>query len=282
MNGINKRINNALVTYREEGPVALFSRTADFFLVKIGWFQDKLFLGKLVERRGNIAKLNGCKFDLSNPLIPTSAKSSFIQNTYERDERKIIRKYLNPNLPVVELGASLGVVSCVTNKILNNPKDHVVVEANPSLIPIIEKNKDLNNCQFSILNRASGYGASEATFYVNKKFLSGSSQRKTDKAISVPTITLKEICEKSGFKYFNLVCDIEGGEVDLVLNENSLLQEKVCQIVLEVHPSVSGREVVEEMLRRLYKAGFERIRTGMYSTVVLLENKKLRQMMIAK
>lgn len=282
MNGIKRKISKLKEIFKEEGFLATLSHGIYYFLVKIGYFRDKWLYGKIIELRGNIGHLDGCRFNLDNPLFDTIVKSSFLQGTYEKDERKIIRRFLNPSLPVIELGASIGVVSCVTNKILKNSKDHVVVEANSNLIPILQKNRDLNNCSFKIINKASGYGATEVTFYVNEKFLSGSMQRATTKSISIPTITLAEIFKDYNFKYANLICDIEGGELDLITHEKELLAERVFQIILEVHPSVLGEEKVNYLRQELESVGFRKIRTGIYSTVIMFENSRVKENLLLK
>ena len=49
-----------------------------------------------------------------------------------------IARSLRRDLPVVELGGSIGVVACVTNRLLKDRKAHLVVEANPLAIPHLE------------------------------------------------------------------------------------------------------------------------------------------------
>ena len=58
----------------------------------------------------------------------------------------------------------MGVVACVTNRLLKNRTAHVVVEANPLVIPQLELNRTLNRCQFEIVNRAIAYGMESVTF----------------------------------------------------------------------------------------------------------------------
>jgi hypothetical protein len=71
---------------------------------------------------------------------------------------------LRRDLPVIELGGALGVVACVTNKLLAQPSAHVVVEANPLAIPPLTVNKEANHCAFEIVNRAIAYGVDSVTF----------------------------------------------------------------------------------------------------------------------
>jgi 16S rRNA A1518/A1519 N6-dimethyltransferase RsmA/KsgA/DIM1 with predicted DNA glycosylase/AP lyase activity len=72
---------------------------------------------------------------------------------FEKHERETIKRCLDPNLPVVEVGGCIGVVACTTNRLLQEPSKHVVVEANPDLVPVLEANRQLNQCEFVVLQR---------------------------------------------------------------------------------------------------------------------------------
>src|ERR1051325_201510 len=113
-------------------------------------------------------------------------KSRFVLNQYERPEREAITRYLDPSLPVVEFGACIGVVSCLTNKKLGNPQQHVVVEANPHLVPLLNKNREANHCEFTILHRAVGYGSNEIEFHLGGTFVTGRVHRETGEQFRVP------------------------------------------------------------------------------------------------
>jgi FkbM family methyltransferase len=275
---VKKKLQKLNMILRDEGLIAALSYTVNFFLAKTGWFRDKPYFGRMIEKNNNIATLNGCRFNLDSPLITTAIKSRFVLGRYEREERDAVRRFLNPSLPVIELGASLGIVSCVTNKKLQHSEKHVVVEANPELIPLLDRNRQLNDCKFIIENKALSYDARETTFYVHERFLSGSAQRATAKPITVPSTTLADILERHHFDRINLICDIEGGEVEMIIKEKDLLATRVEQIIIEVHPSIVGVDAVTQLRKNLESAGFKKKRTGTYSgiynSVWLFENTK--------
>ena len=155
------------------------------------------FYGKLVEIGGNVIKIDGCAFSLDSPAIPTRVKSSFLFDEYEKPERQAIRRFLNPTMPVVEFGGSVGVVSCLTNRRLSDPRRHVVVEANPAMVSLLKRNRDLNHCQFDILPAMVGYGSDRGTFYANENFLTSSSiltdSRDVVNVTEVKTVNLSSI-----------------------------------------------------------------------------------------
>lgn len=257
---------------REEGLAAVFLYCIDHLIAKTGWYHDKYFLGRWVERRGNIVRIDGCTFRVDSPLIVTALKSRFVRDQFEKEERIAIKKYLDPSLPLIELGASIGIVSCVANKKLANPETHVAVEANPELISVLHANRELNGCSFAIVNKALGYGGPEAVFYKHERFSSGGLQRPTASSIRVPTVTLAEVVDANRFERANLICDIEGGEIDLVSREKELISKKIFQIIFDLHPSVVGVEAIRHMRAELEAAGFRKLPIGRWCNILVLQN----------
>ena len=226
---IGKKMSTALWILQEQGPYSL----ARFILVRI--VEDRLLLGKVVEILGDSAYLDGCLFDLDSPYIATRLKSRFLTGTYEAEARYLIQKYLPRNLPVIEFGAGIGVVSCLTNRLLMNPESHVVVEANKYLLPTLEKNRDTNGCKFRVLNAAIAYDAHEAILYLSDRFDESNIVHKTAQTITVPTITLQGLLAKERFSKVSLVCDIQKAEVELVENEGEVMRNHVEWLVIEMH-----------------------------------------------
>jgi FkbM family methyltransferase len=222
------------------------------------WRQkEHWWVGVLVVLRGNVVRVDSCTFRVSHPAIRTATKSLFLLGGYERQERVILKKYLNRSHPVIELGGSVGVVACVTNTLLTDRCRHVVVEADPDLISVLTTNRDRNGCMFTVLNRALAYGGDETIFYRNTaEFLGSSVQVKTTTPIQVPTITLRRIVEEYGFGFCTLVCDIEGGEMELVRHESQVLQDHVEMLIVEIHGWRVGHDQAEEMIRALERIGF--------------------------
>jgi FkbM family methyltransferase len=216
-------------------------------------------VGLLVTVRGNVVTVDSCSFAVGHPAIRTSLKSLLLLDSYEKSERQILRTYLDRTRPVIELGASIGVVACITNRMLDDPGKHVAVEGNPDLIGVLTDNRSRNRCGFSVLNRAVAYGADEVTFYQAPEFLASSVQLKTDHPVTVPAITLGQIIQEYGFERCTVICDIEGGEMDLVKHEIDALRRHVETLILEVHGWRVGQGLAEEMIRTLERTGFEAV-----------------------
>jgi FkbM family methyltransferase len=139
---------------------------------------------------------------------------------------------------------------------LRNPQQHVVIEANPELLPLLEENRDRNGCRFTILHRAVAYGSDEIAFHVNIDFWASNVNTSTDRFVKVPTISLQEVFEQFGFERCTLICDIEGGEIDLVQHEAEILKQRVATFVVEVHPWCIQADIIDAMLHGLEIIGF--------------------------
>lgn len=202
-------------------------------------------------------KAEGMVFDLPFSMMPIGFRARFLYDTYEIGERTLAKKYLEPHDSVLELGGCLGIVSCVCNKSLNDRTRHIVVEANPVLIPWIDKNRVLNGAGFSVehgmLSRTSS-----GDFYIHKFIVSGSAQLGGGTKIKVPVFSIDALCQKHGLIPTTLIMDIEGGEVDF-LEENSewlIHHNQLKKIIVEVHPFIVGDDKLRRFRTHLGLLGF--------------------------
>jgi FkbM family methyltransferase len=206
--------------------------------------------------RSRTISMDGCEFPLRD-VPDTSMKLELLLGNYEQPERSAARRYVKPEWPVVELGGCIGVVACITNKLLSTPGRHVVVEANPCVVPQLEANRAANQCSFSVLNKAIAYDVTSIRltpspdFWGTSLYARGDSQQDYD----VPATQLSRIVEDARFENFALICDIEGQEYELVRNELETLRRAEV-IIMEVHPHLLGEAKVSETLSELGKIGF--------------------------
>jgi FkbM family methyltransferase len=221
------------------------------------------FIGALAFQFGNTARLDGITIHMDNKLMSLITKGELILGKYEAHERQLIQKYLPLDEPVIELGGSIGVVACTINRRLVAPVQHIVVEANPDLIPTLKKNRDINGCQFEIIEAAIGYGSPSITFFTDEDSLTGSIYHTKGRAIEVPVQTLQSIAEKAKFRHFNLISDIEGSEIGLIDHEMDFIREHVGIILMELHGFIAsyGSEGVQLTIETLKENGFEMIDT---------------------
>lgn len=207
--------------------------------------------GLLFDLSGGCFKADECVFEIPRDLTTRAYRSCFWTGEYEAEERELLRRLLRPDDNVMELGACLGIVSCVTNRLLRHDSKHLVVEANPKLIPSLERNRELNQARFKIENAAVS-DKHEVTFYLHPKYIvGGSAQRETDESVTVPGHSIAEL--HAHFGPFNvLVMDVEGSEVEALPGAAQLLQDYRL-VIIELHEwavGQSGVELCRDILRR--------------------------------
>jgi FkbM family methyltransferase len=177
---------------------------------------------------------------------------------YETLERYAVAKYIPSSLPVVELGAALGVVSCLVNRRLGDRRRQVSVEPNPALLPVLESNRRRNGCQFQIVQGALAYDCATVAFHASESIVDSAVARHgASDTVAVRALSLRDIMTEAGFDRCVLLCDVEGMEQALVRRESRLLRERIAALVIEVHPEILGHSGISELRAGLEDAGFE-------------------------
>lgn len=226
--------------YQEDGFRGIVTRIPNFI-----WEESKPLIrrisGRLIELRDNQVTYHDLIIDLSNNQISPRFKGRFYLNEYEKNELELIEEHLPRDKPVIELGGCIGVMSCKINQKLDDPQNHIVLEANPSLIPDLKRNKRLNGANFEIRNLAYHPRNKEVPFNIHKDFVGGSIQRKTDKTIDTKAASLEEILNEKGWESAVLISDIEGGEIELLKEEKDVLEERISTAIIESHPFIDDR-----------------------------------------
>ena len=187
----------------------------------------------------------GFRADVRNPSVSLANVAKIFWRIYEKPEASFVRRYLDPNLDVIELGSSLGIISLNIMGVQHPDRQLVCVEANPHLIRTINDNIRLNWPQrkVKVLNRAVDYsGRTHIEFLVDEGNLgSHIIEGSSDSTVAILTTTLSALLEEHNMKKFALVTDIEGAEVGLLLEDSAALAN-CCQIIIELHPTRYGEE----------------------------------------
>jgi len=102
-------------------------------------------------------RINKNNKNCENELKFYNEKNELIDHkTAEVTEQEQAKKYIDKNDKVLELGARYGTVSCLVNSKLKNKKDHYVVEPDKKVWNSLEKNKKINNSEFTIIKGIIG------------------------------------------------------------------------------------------------------------------------------
>jgi len=201
---------------------------------------------------------DGLRITYPKSQVSLGFRSRFHHDVYEQEERQLARKYIRATDRVLELGACIGVVSCIVHRLLEPGTTHVVVEANPFLIPTIYKNKELNSLDF-VVEHCMVSQKRLNTFYVQNVIVGGTAVCKTERSVTVPGRSLDELWTMyGGFDTF--IVDIEGGEYDLFL-ENLELVRQFRLVIMEQHEFILKKEKTEAIRNALRESGFELVET---------------------
>lgn len=199
----------------------------------------------------------GFCFTFKGANMPTGIIASVFWGFYESAEIRFAEKYIKGNMDVIEMGGSCGVVtSHLVSKLLPGKK-LIAVEANADLAEVWKENtgrKNYNKAELVLLNNVIHYGSDSVSFHISNNT---TESRKVKEVrgdiyiVKVPAITLKEICRRFKLIEYTLVCDIEGAEVEIIINEDAALS--TCRaLLIEMHSTVyNGMSYTNEMLEEL-------------------------------
>ena len=172
---------------------------------------------------------------------------------YERGEARWLMWELEPDDVVMEIGGGLGFLS--TLSALRIGSDRVFTyEANPDLIPAIERTYELNGVAPELVNGILAAGEGSAEFFADRDFVASSMHRRSGSAaaISVPRFDIDREMERIQPTF--LVVDIEGAERELV----PLVDWRpICKVIIDLHPHVIGEAATAEVLAVLTDSGLE-------------------------
>src|SRR5262245_3175542 len=192
------------------------------------------------EFAGAAYELDGVRFAL--PAWADDVKRNVLKGHYEEAERRLVAKWLDGSRTVVELGGAFGIVSGIVGARLGRDVRHIVVEANPALVQFCRRNAAAgrpDGAPVTAIGAAIAYGAEGyAEFWPSDAFLGSHLARAGDRGtIRVPAVTLRQVLADADVGEFDLVCDIEGTELDLVRSDADVLSR--CRLaIIEVHPDV--------------------------------------------
>lgn len=192
-------------------------------------------------------------YDCSSENILNSVKASIFWGIYESAEVRFVREYLRSDLDVIELGASIGVVTTHILRKIGNGNKCIALEANPNLMETLKSNLEINNNgkNYHIINKAVNYNAeAEINFFLERDNVHSSINKSTGKFVKVKSAKLSDILELYKIDSYALVCDIEGTEIEILLNDNELLL-KCEQLIIELHDTYyqGSKYNVESMVK---------------------------------
>ena len=211
---------------------------------------------------GNLYEFHGIQVEIPKE-ISVDLKNALIKNKYESQERNFIKAYLPQDCDVIELGGSIGVVSAYTRSRIGPDARQIVVEALADLAEICRANiaKQDPDSRSTVVQAAISYSAAKTIrFMVGDNPHVGRIGDGEGTAVDVPVIQLEDLCREHKIDQFALICDIEGGEVEL-FDQSSIWKTACPLIILETHPNFydEGGKTQDELVSKIKAAGFEQL-----------------------
>lgn len=205
-------------------------------------------------RAGEIARVGG--FDL---LIAQEygreIGHALRVGSYEDRERGLVTGLLRPDDRVLEVGTAVGLVS-MTAACLIGPDRVVTFDANPAMTADARANFARNGMHISaycgaLTPRSRFAPGARLAFYVSPQFWASRLVEEGEGTISVPTFCFEE--ERARANANVLICDIEGGEIDLLMEADL---SGLRLVILETHVWAVGAARTDALIRKLVLDGF--------------------------
>lgn len=221
-------------------------------------FFRRIRVNRHLARNGPVFDYHGVAVTLPDGA-GLSAFNALLRGKYEREEAAMIIDHLPADIPVIELGGSLGVVSGLIRSRLAPDTRHLIVEANPDLIGACAHNAGGSTVSgpTEVINAALFYDAPVARFRIGGEVHSNALDvgEGAGRVVEVAAVTLQALHARIGAPgEFVLVADIEGAEYDLFARETETLR-RVALAIVELHPrdyARAGRD--EAQLEALIEA----------------------------
>ncbi len=191
---------------------------------------------------------------------------------YEDPEIRGLQKCVKDGDRVLELGSGLGVITALAGRAAAPSGQVLSFEANPNMIPdtmVFLKDHDITNVDLrhAVLVPNSAPGETR-TFHLTGSFASSSllvdDNRKNSGSIVVPTAQLMDVVTE--FKPNVLLCDIEGGEAELI---PALDASGLRAVVMELHPDRLSEDQLQSIHDALTQYGLEKSKSVLGGTVVM-------------
>jgi FkbM family methyltransferase len=220
-------------------------------------------------------RIDGVNVYLDSPSISSEMYAALVSGRFERAERAAAAQFIEAGHRVLEIGTCTGLVAMTIARIVGADRIFCY-EANPAAVALAKQNFELNEMNIAItecilLNRVRYSENKESfNFFLSDQLVSGSLQpRRGRTAIPVAVRCLEDELETTAATV--LVCDIEGGEVELLQDANLI---NVELIIMEEHSRKVGEAKINHLLESLHNKGFMLLENGRLGDVLCLARPK--------
>lgn len=177
--------------------------------------------------------------------------------TFEGSEWTAVSRYLRTDLDTLELGAGIGCISCAIARMLEPSRHLVAVEPDLEGVALTRENLQHNapNANAIVINAMVNY-STEISISPFGSFKATEAERAV-----IPSVKLRDLVAQHFKGDYQLVMDIEGSELGLILNDRAALSS--CRLIIaEFHSSTADGRLYHDydMIQVLADYGFTKCR----------------------
>lgn len=205
--------------------------------------------------RASVATIHGVQVALDEARMSPKMLEVIRSGEYESEEAHHIASIVEPGERVVELGAGIGLISALVGR-SGRAERIAAYEANPDLVPLIERTHALNGVTAEVVNAVVLPRPITATvpFYLRRDFWASSLSPERfgyDAVVDVPAVDFERMLARH--RPTMLVVDIEGGEAELF---HEVRLTGIRKVYVEVHQQILGRHGMKRLFDAFSRQDF--------------------------
>jgi FkbM family methyltransferase len=213
-------------------------------------------------RRGHVVTVGSVGIFVDTDRYSAILIKSLTEGGYEARERELVGTLLRADDRVLEIGTAVGAVTMTAAKIVG-AENVLTYEASPQIAADARGNFAYNDlaaiqAQVGVLCNRSRFASApkQMEFFISRNFWAsrlhiGPNAQDIVDTVHVPTACLEE--QITAHRATALICDIEGGEVDLLIGADLT---GIRLIIMETHNWAVGAQSTDAMMRSLIVSGF--------------------------
>lgn len=222
--------------------------------------------------------LDGIHVPLKSLPLDARTRRRVMRGLYEPSERDLISQFIQPGDQILELGASVGIVSCFLTR-QSSPNGRLVsVEADARLEQPFRRQLQANQMSATWIhalccplwqNEVPSAIASQ-TFAASSKTLSGRAVTSHSAQASVPWLTPLAIARQTNLVPTAWIVDIEGSEA-VWAELPPQIPPSIRIVIAEFHPRLTGARIAGQAAQAILNEGFSI--AGLHESVVAFQRK---------
>ena len=207
--------------------------------------------------------INGVKVAVRDSPLNSQMRRHLMKGRYEAAERELATTFIRPGDQILELGASVGIVTCFLARAAGKGGRIVSVEPNILLKPHFQLQLMLNNIRADLIHalccplweQTTPESLTSQGYLASRSNLSGRTTRAGETGISVRWITAEEACSETGLEPTVVVADIEGTEAVWTEHPPNF-PKSLRTIIVELHTHIIGTKSSGQVVQAVMEEGF--------------------------